>query len=222
MGVQNFFLVTAVLDVGRSGRHHKTLPVDLLAQSHGGFTKRLPVPERGIANARQLVGQRTRRLVVVAPGLHIERPAAHPAHLAPGVVGYLGRTQHAPGAVREQHAQVAVALLGDAPQVARTARAVLAVQELAFELGACETLGLHHTPVLIGHGKLKHGLCKIDGNGSSIHVGLLTFEDLIPTPMKTRAPLLRKQRGASIPSIDRAASSVLRTLPVAAHAQRQT
>jgi len=56
--------------------------------------------------------------------------------------------------------------------------------------------------VLIGHGKLKHGLCKIDGNGSSIHVGLLTFEDLIPTPMKTRAPLSRKQTGESIPSLD--------------------
>ena len=54
MGVQNFFLVTAVLDVRHSGRHHKTLPADFLAKAHGLFTKRLLVPERGLANPRQL------------------------------------------------------------------------------------------------------------------------------------------------------------------------
>jgi CTP:molybdopterin cytidylyltransferase MocA len=39
---------------------------------------------------------------------------------------HLGRSQHTARAMREQHAQVAVALLGDAPQVAAVARAVLA------------------------------------------------------------------------------------------------
>jgi hypothetical protein len=57
--------------------------------------------------------------------------------------------------------------------------------------------------VLIGHGELEDGLCQINGDGCSIHVGLLAFdEDLIPTPMKTRARISRKQTGESIPSID--------------------
>lgn len=38
-------------------------------------TKGLLAPERGITNARQLIGQRTRRLVVVAASLRIQRPA---------------------------------------------------------------------------------------------------------------------------------------------------
>ncbi|MDZ4075928.1 MAG: hypothetical protein U1E04_14385, partial [Hylemonella sp.] len=52
----------------------------------------------------------------------------------------------------------------------------------------------------------KDGLCKINGNGSSMHVGLLSFEDLIPTPMKTSAQLSRKQTGESIPSVNIAPS----------------
>ncbi|MFN7862262.1 MAG: hypothetical protein ACK5N7_02900, partial [Curvibacter sp.] len=55
----------------------------------------------------------------------------------------------------------------------------------------------------VRHNELKDGLCKINGNGSSMHVGLLSFEDLIPTPMKTSALLSRKQRGESIPSVNR-------------------
>ena len=65
------------------------------------------------------------------------------------------------------------------------------------------SLGFNDAPVLVGHGELEHGLGKIDRNGSSIHVGLLTFdEDLIPTPMKTRARISRKQTGESIPSLE--------------------
>ncbi|HEX5805098.1 MAG TPA: hypothetical protein VFY31_02030, partial [Macromonas sp.] len=50
---------------------------------------------------------------------------------------------------------------------------------------------------------LEHGLCQINGDSCSIHLGLLSFEDLIPTPMKTSAHLSRKQTGESIPSIER-------------------
>ena len=46
------------------------------------------------------------------------------------------------------------------------------------------------------------GFGQINGHGSSIPVGLLSFdEDLIPTPMKTRARISRKQTGESIPSL---------------------
>jgi hypothetical protein len=73
----------------------------------------------------------------------------------------------------------------------------------ALELGAGEALGFNDAPVLVGHGELEHGFGKIDGNGSSIHLGLLTFdEDLIPTPMKTSASISRKQTGESIPSFN--------------------
>ena len=95
----------------------------------------------------------------------------------------------------------------------------ISVDKPAFKLGACQPLGFNHVPMFISHGQLKNRLCKINSNGSSIHVGLLLFKDLIATPMKTRAPLLRKKRGESIPSIERTSSSRLRLLPAAAHVE---
>jgi hypothetical protein len=47
----------------------------------------------------------------------------------------------------------------------------------ALKLGAREAVGFHHTPIGICHSELEHRLCKIDGNGSSIHVGLLLFDE---------------------------------------------
>jgi hypothetical protein len=79
----------------------------------------------------------------------------------------------------------------------------ITVGKPALELGAREALGFNHAPVFIGYGELKDGLCKIDGNGSSIHVGLLTLKDLIPIPMTTSKQLLRKKTGESIPSVER-------------------
>lgn len=51
-------------------------------------------------------------------------------------------------------------------------------------------------------GVLNDGLCKIDGNSSSIQVGLLTFFRLFPTSMKNRTQILRKKTGESIPSFE--------------------
>ncbi len=66
------------------------------------------------------------------------------------------------------------------------------------------SLGFNDAPLLVGHGELENGLGKIDRNGSSIHVGLFTFdEDLIPTPMKTNAPTSGKKTGEYIPSSKR-------------------
>ncbi|MBA3772150.1 MAG: hypothetical protein H0X13_06605 [Ramlibacter sp.] len=87
-------------------------------------------------------------------------------------------------------------------------------------------LGFNDAPGRIGNGQLEDRLCQINGNGCSIHVGLLSIvEDLIPTPMKTRAPMWRKQTGESIPSFDtdaerRSAASLLHSPPVAGHLQR--
>lgn len=59
-----------VLPVRFSGRHHKALATLLPAQV-GRLVKRLVISERCITNARQLVGQRTGGLVVVATPLHL-------------------------------------------------------------------------------------------------------------------------------------------------------
>lgn len=108
-----------------SGWHDKALAVGLFAQPRR-LVKRCVVAQRGVANARQLVRQRAGGLVVTASPLHIQRPAAHALYLLARPLRHLGRSQHTARAMREQHAQVAVALLGDAPQVAAAARAVLA------------------------------------------------------------------------------------------------
>lgn len=60
---------------------------------------------------------------------------------------------------------------------------------------------LQDAPGSIGDSQLEDGLCKIDGNGSSIHFGLLSFEDLTPTPMKTRAPISAQTSGGVHPII---------------------
>jgi hypothetical protein len=52
-----------------------------------------------------------------------------------------------------------------------------------------------------------------------MHVGLLVFVKLIPTPMETSAAILRgKQTGESIPSIERTANRLRRLS--AAHVKR--
>ena len=63
------------------------------------------------------------------------------------------------------------------------------------------TVRFHHAPGVIGHSELKHRLCQINGNGNSIHFGLLSFEQLIPTTMLISAPRFdAKERAESIPS----------------------
>ena len=68
-----------------------------------------------------------------------------------------------------------------------------------------QALGFNDAPVLVGDGDLENGFGQVNGHGSSMHLGLLSFaEDLIPTPMKTSARISRKQTGESIPSVKRA------------------
>src|SRR6185369_17176477 len=93
------------------------------------------------------------------------------------------------------------------PVVGRAARlhddqANISIGKPALELSASEPVFLSHAPGHVGYGQLEDGLCQIDGDGCSIHVGLLSFEDLIHTPMKTSAPMWRQKRGESIPSVN--------------------
>lgn len=108
-----------------SGRHDEALPVLLFVQP-GRLVKRHVVAQRGVAEARELVGQGTGGLVVVAAALHIQRPATYAADIPAGTFGHLGRSERTARAVGEQHAQVAVALLGDATQEPARSRAVFA------------------------------------------------------------------------------------------------
>ncbi|MCH7342540.1 hypothetical protein LZ017_03995 [Pelomonas sp. CA6] len=81
-------------------------------------------------------------------------------------------------------------------------QADLAIQEPAFELRAREALRLDKAPMLIGNGNLENTLGQIHGHGRSMHVGLIVFVKLIPTPMETSTVILRgKQTGESIPSL---------------------
>jgi hypothetical protein len=77
-----------------------------------------------------------------------------------------------------------------------------AIDEPALELGARQALGFNDAPLVVSDGELENGFGQIHGHGSSMYLGLLSFEDLIPTPMKTSAPLSRKQTGESIPSFE--------------------
>jgi hypothetical protein len=61
--------------LANSGLHHKALTVVFSVQPLG-FTKGLLVPERGVADAGELVGQRTGGLVVVGSTLNTQCPAA--------------------------------------------------------------------------------------------------------------------------------------------------
>ena len=45
----------------------------------------------------------------------------------------------------------------------------------ALELGTGQAMSLDNAPGRIGHGELEDGLCKINGNGSSMHFGLLSI-----------------------------------------------
>jgi hypothetical protein len=75
------------------------------------------------------------------------------------------------------------------------------VDEPAFKLGSCQALGFKDAPVLVGDGELENEFGQINSHGSSMHVGLLSFEHLIPTLLKTRVRISRKQTGESIPSL---------------------
>jgi hypothetical protein len=97
---------------------------DLFVHSRDRAGVRLAVTQRRIADARQLVGQRAGCLVVVRSSLDIERPVPQVIDLFAGGMRDAGRTQDRAGAVGKQHAQVAVAALGNAPQVATTARGI--------------------------------------------------------------------------------------------------
>jgi hypothetical protein len=93
----------------------------------------------------------------------------------------------------------------------------IAVGKPALKLGAGQALGFVNAPVLVSHSELKNRLSKIDGNGSSIHLGLHSFEDLIPTSMKTSTPMWRNKMGESIPSFQRIAFGRANQLENPAH-----
>ena len=105
-----------------SGRHRERLSRELALQPLAG--ERRLVTQGGIADAGELVGERARGLVVIAAGLHGERPLAQAIGGPPGTLGDGGGPQYGACAVREQQAQVAVAAPGGAAEVAGAAPGV--------------------------------------------------------------------------------------------------
>ena len=74
----SLFLIGRQTLASLSGGQGKALSACLSGQP-GRFVKRRMVAQRGVADARELVGQGAGGLVVVAAGLEIERPAADAA-----------------------------------------------------------------------------------------------------------------------------------------------
>ena len=70
------------------------------------------VPKDGIADPGQIVGQGTSGLVVMRSRLDFCGPGAQTVERSPVATRQFGGTQYGSGAMSEQHAQVAVALLG--------------------------------------------------------------------------------------------------------------
>ena len=77
----------------------------------------LTIAQRRVANSRDLVGQRTGRLVVIAATLHRQRPLAKPETLLPWCCAMLAARSTLLGAMRQQHAQVAIPAFADAAQM---------------------------------------------------------------------------------------------------------
>ncbi len=99
--------------VGFAGRHHEALSQHLALRG-GDLVEGLVVAQRGIADARQLVGQGAGGLVVIAARLKLHSPLPQRRQRLAFVDG---RPQHTACAVGEQHAKVSVALLRDTLRV---------------------------------------------------------------------------------------------------------
>ena len=81
----------------------------------------------------------------------------------------------------------------------------LAIDEPALELVACQAMGFQYLPMRIGHGQLEHALCQVNGDSSSIHVGLLSLMSA-DNPSHMSASWhddAVQKREESIPSIER-------------------
>ena len=112
----------------------------------------LTITQGCIADAGQLVGERTGCLVVIGAALDGERPLAQAVDGFPSAHGDGGGTHHGARAVSEEHAQVAIAPFGDASEMASGTRGMLlrrqaepggevsSVAEVADGAGGCR----HH------------------------------------------------------------------------------
>lgn len=66
----------------------------------------------------------------------------------------------------------------------------------AFKPTPGQPVRAHDLPLIIGPSRREDSICQIDGNGRSIHAGLLSFEDLIPTPISTQTRCGKGRHGA--------------------------
>ena len=178
----SLFLIGRQTLASLSGGQGKALSACLPGQP-GRFVKRRVVAQRGVADARELVGQGAGGLVVVAAGLDIERPAADAADVFAGTFGHLGCSQHTARTVGEQHAQIAVAFLGDAAQVPTAARAVLARRQAEPAGEVARVLEVGHITGSGGHQggggeqpDAGHGQQQRAGGAVTGHSGQLAFD----------------------------------------------
>ncbi|MBV6425124.1 MAG: hypothetical protein NAOJABEB_02938 [Steroidobacteraceae bacterium] len=84
--------------------------------------ERLLIAQRGEADARELVGERTGGLVVIGAGLQGEGPLSQGVERSMSALADGGGAQHGARAVGEEHAQVAITALAEASEVAGLSR----------------------------------------------------------------------------------------------------
>ena len=82
---------------------------------------RLGIAQGCIADAGELVGERANSFVAMGSRLHGERPGAQWIERSMAALRDGGSLQHGACAMRQQHAQVPIAALADAPEMTRVA-----------------------------------------------------------------------------------------------------
>ena len=211
-------------DLDAAARSHRDGDAKLTAKAAQGVDARSARAHPEAADAVQpLQGLLFHRLH--AHGANIGRTGSFQQRRRVGGVGFVASHIGAHVLGRQQLHLDAQAGQPTRPVVGRAARlhddqGDIAIGKPALELSAGEPVFLCDAPRRIGDGQLEDGLCQIDGDGCSIHVGLLLFEDLIRTSMKTSAPMWREKQGESIPSINRTSNSKLRLLSAAGYFER--
>src|SRR6266480_5346402 len=136
----------------------------------------------GPGDARELVGERAGRLVVVGTVLDGEGPGSKAIEVAAGAPCHGSRAEHRACPVGEQHPDVTVAALRDASQVAGAARGVLArgeAKEARIAPARVERSWVAHGGEHRGAGQkadARHARECVTSGALPRHLGELTFE----------------------------------------------
>ena len=104
-----------------SGGQRVPWTIELLAHTRNVPSVDVSITQGRIKDSFKFIGQSARRLAVVGAGLHTKRPCSQTVNLATSLNSDACRSEYRTGTVRQQHAQIPIAFLVDAPQISGTA-----------------------------------------------------------------------------------------------------